>query len=265
MPSSSCSSPPARSPCPAAGGRGGAGGDRAAADRAAGSLHWVALAAVPSGLMLSTTTHLTTDIVAMPLLWVLPLGLYLLSFVIAFAAPPRPGQFHHHARAARHPDRRRPRVQRRHPQPVLLGDARPAAAVRDRGRAPCRDVPAAARRSAISPASTSPCRSAACSAACSARSSRRLLFDWAYEHPLLILAAALLVPQFALVPWPKPLATMLALRPAAARLRSFPTPARRGLFGTHRACARWPAASSSRCSLWPASAGAGRSPPASPP
>jgi spermidine synthase len=35
--------------------------------------------------MLSTTTHLTTDIVAMPLLWALPLGLYLLSFVVAFA------------------------------------------------------------------------------------------------------------------------------------------------------------------------------------
>src|SRR3546814_8307587 len=36
--------------------------------------------------MLSTTTHLTTDIVAMPLLWALPLGLYLLSFTVAFAA-----------------------------------------------------------------------------------------------------------------------------------------------------------------------------------
>ena len=48
-------------------------------------LHWIALAAVPSGLMLSTTTHLTTDIVAMPLLWVIPLGLYLLSFSVAFA------------------------------------------------------------------------------------------------------------------------------------------------------------------------------------
>lgn len=47
-------------------------------------LYWLALAAVPSGLMLSTTTHLTTDIVAMPLLWVIPLGLYLLSFVFAF-------------------------------------------------------------------------------------------------------------------------------------------------------------------------------------
>ena len=48
--------------------------------------HWVGLALVPSGLMLATSTYITTDIVAMPLLWVLPLGLYLLSFSIAFAA-----------------------------------------------------------------------------------------------------------------------------------------------------------------------------------
>ena len=47
--------------------------------------HWVALALVPSGLMLATSTYITTDVVAMPLLWVLPLGLYLLSFTIAFA------------------------------------------------------------------------------------------------------------------------------------------------------------------------------------
>ncbi|GGA48910.1 fused MFS/spermidine synthase [Sphingomonas psychrolutea] len=47
--------------------------------------HWVLLAFVPSGLMLATSTLITTDIVAMPLLWVLPLGLYLLSFTIAFA------------------------------------------------------------------------------------------------------------------------------------------------------------------------------------
>lgn len=47
---------------------------------------WLVLAAVPSGLMLSTTTHLTTDIVAMPLLWVIPLALYLLSFMVAFAS-----------------------------------------------------------------------------------------------------------------------------------------------------------------------------------
>lgn len=48
-------------------------------------LLWLMLSAVPSGLMLSTTTHLTTDIFASPLLWVIPLGLYLLSFVLAFA------------------------------------------------------------------------------------------------------------------------------------------------------------------------------------
>jgi SAM-dependent methyltransferase len=48
-------------------------------------LLWLMLSAVPSGLMLSTTTHLTTDIFAMPLLWVIPLGLYLLSFVFAFS------------------------------------------------------------------------------------------------------------------------------------------------------------------------------------
>jgi len=48
--------------------------------------HWIVLALVPSGLMLATSTYITTDIVAMPLLWVLPLGLYLLSFTIAFSA-----------------------------------------------------------------------------------------------------------------------------------------------------------------------------------
>jgi SAM-dependent methyltransferase len=48
-------------------------------------LHWVVLAFVPSGLMLATTTFLTTDIVAVPMLWVLPLGLYLLSFSVAFS------------------------------------------------------------------------------------------------------------------------------------------------------------------------------------
>ncbi len=46
---------------------------------------WLALAAVPSGLMLSTTTLLTTDIMAAPMLWVIPLGLYLLSYSVAFS------------------------------------------------------------------------------------------------------------------------------------------------------------------------------------
>jgi spermidine synthase len=53
-------------------------------------VYWIVLAAVPSGLMLSTTSHLTTDLMAMPLIWVIPLGIYLLSFSIAFAGDQRP-------------------------------------------------------------------------------------------------------------------------------------------------------------------------------
>ena len=51
-------------------------------------LGWVFLAFVPSSLMLGVTTYITTDIAAVPLLWVLPLGLYLLSFIIVFARQP---------------------------------------------------------------------------------------------------------------------------------------------------------------------------------
>lgn len=51
-------------------------------------LRWVAMAALPSALMLGTTTYLTTDVAAVPLLWVIPLALYLLSFVAAFARRP---------------------------------------------------------------------------------------------------------------------------------------------------------------------------------
>ena len=47
-------------------------------------LRWLALAAVPSSLLLSVTTYATTDIVALPLLWVFPLALYLLTFILAF-------------------------------------------------------------------------------------------------------------------------------------------------------------------------------------
>ncbi len=48
-------------------------------------LRWVLLAFVPSSLVLGVTTHVTTDLVAVPLLWVIPLALYLLSFVVVFA------------------------------------------------------------------------------------------------------------------------------------------------------------------------------------
>jgi hypothetical protein len=47
---------------------------------------WVALAFVPSSLMLAVTTYLTTDIAAVPLLWVVPLSLYLITFIVAFGA-----------------------------------------------------------------------------------------------------------------------------------------------------------------------------------
>ncbi len=46
---------------------------------------WLLWAAIPSSLLLGTTTFLTTDVAALPLLWVLPLAAYLGSFVLAFA------------------------------------------------------------------------------------------------------------------------------------------------------------------------------------
>lgn len=46
---------------------------------------WVLLAFTPSSLLLGITTYLTTDIASFPLLWVVPLSLYLLTFVFAFA------------------------------------------------------------------------------------------------------------------------------------------------------------------------------------
>lgn len=48
-------------------------------------LRWVLAAFVPSSLMLGVTTALTTDIPPIPLFWVLPLAVYLLSFVLVFA------------------------------------------------------------------------------------------------------------------------------------------------------------------------------------
>jgi hypothetical protein len=55
-----------------------------AADRAC----WIALAAIPSSLLLGVSAQITTDIVSAPLLWVMPLALYLLSFILVFARRP---------------------------------------------------------------------------------------------------------------------------------------------------------------------------------
>jgi SAM-dependent methyltransferase len=188
-------------------------------------LHWIALAAVPSGLMLSTTTHLTTDIVAIPLLWVLPLGLYLLSFVIAFAN--RRGVANFMTIAA--------------PLVILIAGG---LAFSDGTRSPFfsatlglgllffiavalhaelfRLRPAVGHLTRFYLAMSLGGMLGGLFCAIVAP----LLFDWAYEHPILIVAAALLVPQFPLLPWPKQLAFMLCLAiPSVAFFLSFLTDA----------------------------------------
>jgi predicted membrane-bound spermidine synthase len=50
---------------------------------------WVALAFVPSALLLAVTMHISTDVAAAPFLWVAPLLLYSLSFILVFARRPR--------------------------------------------------------------------------------------------------------------------------------------------------------------------------------
>ena len=52
-------------------------------------LYWIVLAFVPSSLLLGVTTYITTDLAAVPLLWVLPLAIYLLTFILAFGRWPR--------------------------------------------------------------------------------------------------------------------------------------------------------------------------------
>ena len=193
------------------------------------TLYWVALAAVPSGLMLSTTTHLTTDIVAMPLLWALPLGLYLLSFVIAFAA------------------RRGPAALITVVAPLIIliagglafsdGSRNPffsatlglllllAVAVALHGEL-FRLRPAVDHLTRFYLAMSFGGMLGGLFCAIVAP----LLFDWAYEHPLLILAAAVLVPQYALVPWPARFARILLfLVPAVAFGVSYAS--ERGYFG----------------------------------
>ncbi|MCF8496209.1 MAG: fused MFS/spermidine synthase [Alphaproteobacteria bacterium] len=49
---------------------------------------WLLLAFIPSSLMLGVTTHITTDIASVPLLWIIPLTLYVGTFIIAFARTP---------------------------------------------------------------------------------------------------------------------------------------------------------------------------------
>lgn len=54
----------------------------------ASRLHWLALAMVPSGLLVAYTTHLTTDLASAPFLWVIPLAVFLATFVALFRETP---------------------------------------------------------------------------------------------------------------------------------------------------------------------------------
>ena len=200
--------------------RGGAG-DAGAAAAGAGEpapplrrrIHWLLIAAVPSGLMLSTTTHLTTDIVAMPLLWVLPLGLYLLSFVIAFSTLDRVTQIVGFFAPA-----------------VLLGVGGLALLSSGGGAMLIAlaslgmlFIVATALHAYLYHLRPAPehltlfyliMSAGGVLGGLFAALIAPLLFDWVYEHPLLTLAAALLLPLPKLIPWD----SAFGLSPRAARL-----------------------------------------------
>ena len=53
-----------------------------------GRLAWMGLAAIPSGLVIAVTSYISTDVAAAPFLWIVPLALYLLTFVAAFRDRP---------------------------------------------------------------------------------------------------------------------------------------------------------------------------------
>ena len=48
-------------------------------------LNWLALAAVPAALMVGVTSHLSVDVAAVPFLWVIPLSIYLVTMILAYA------------------------------------------------------------------------------------------------------------------------------------------------------------------------------------
>ena len=51
-------------------------------------LYWIVLSFFPSSLLLGVTTYITTDIASLPLFWVIPLAIYLLTVILAFARTP---------------------------------------------------------------------------------------------------------------------------------------------------------------------------------
>ena len=109
---------------------------------------WMLLAAIPSGLMLSTSTHLTTDIVAMPLLWVVPLGLYLLSFFGCLFGQTRTGECDHVGDADHPACGRRNGLCQQCEVPVRLCGNRPYPALFGLGRAACQSLRSSPRAGA---------------------------------------------------------------------------------------------------------------------
>lgn len=179
-------------------------------------LLWLILAAVPSGLMLSTTTHLTTDIFAMPLLWVIPLGFYLLSFVVAFSDKRWFAQI----------------VQLAAPSIMLLGGGM---AMVSRNSATMMLVVASigllfvvavSLHSRLYDLRPHPSQLTLFYLVMSAGGAlgglftaliAPAIFDWVWEHPLLVFAAALLMPLVPLLDW----RSMHGLDPAMARIASW--------------------------------------------
>ncbi|MEJ1967260.1 MAG: hypothetical protein WDN03_01285 [Rhizomicrobium sp.] len=62
--------------------------DRAAVPRWRDRIAWTVLGLIPSGLLVATTAHISTDVASAPFLWIAPLALYLLTFVLAFGDKP---------------------------------------------------------------------------------------------------------------------------------------------------------------------------------
>jgi SAM-dependent methyltransferase len=163
-------------------------------------LLWLALAAVPSGLMLSTTTLLTTDLMAMPLLWVIPLGFYLLSFSVAFSESGDWAGI----------------LSRYAPITLLLvgglamisgGQANPALALAMVALLFVLAVALHGRLYALRPHPRHLTFFYLMVAAGGAMGGTftaiiaPVLFDWVYEHAILLFAAALLIPQLPLLPF----------------------------------------------------------------
>ena len=125
-------------------------GDDAPAERisAGRRVRWVTLAFVPSSLMLGATSAMTMNLAPIPLLWVLPLSLYLVSFILVFSRGEGAGPWHR-LRALRHAAARggaRRHGRDRDQRSALAGDRRQPGRLLRRG---ARDARGAGRRPAI--------------------------------------------------------------------------------------------------------------------